>query len=102
MDFLSDNTVRAETDGTASIPECITPSPFQTNDPQSTYSLEDQVNIYLLDMILTSENDCTQEGIDYTGFATVIDSDPANPNTDDELIMVITNGVFSVFGVINK
>ena len=93
MDFLTNETLLVGVGGSFSFPSCVSQN--------GTYSLESQVNIYQLDMALVHGGDCT-DSIGYTGFSVVVDSDPATPNTDDELIMVIANGTFSVFGVINK
>jgi len=95
MDFLTTNLLNIEVAGSFLEARC--------KSKDASFTLTSQANIYLLSAEIENViNTCQIIGTNYTGFATVIDSDPTNPNTDDLLIMAISNGTNSVFGLINK
>jgi len=95
MDFLTSNLLNIEVAGSFLEAWC--------KSKDASFTLASQSNIYHLSTELENViSSCQIIGTNYTGFATVIDSDPTNPNTDDLLIMAISNGTNSVFGFINK
>jgi hypothetical protein len=95
MDFLSTNLLNMEVSGTDVLANCTSENGSFTIAPQKNIFT---ITIDLLNNIVT----CNIPGTNFTGLVTVIDSDPLTPNTDDVLIMAMSNGTNSIFGTINK